>query len=82
MFFFDKSHHRIIINNYKWGNVIEITEKLTNKAQRYELFRVMVIFNWVWGGGGEGHGKCRPYKILERVATFYIFAIFLLNFVQ
>ena len=47
MFFFYKSHHRIIINKYKWGNVFEITEILTNEAQRYELFRVMVIFNWV-----------------------------------
>ena len=52
--FFYQSHNRIIINNYKWGNVIEITDKLTNEAQRYELFQVMVVFNWVWGGGGEG----------------------------
>ena len=32
--------------------------------------------------GRGGHGKCRPYKILERVAIFYIFATFLLYFVQ
>ena len=75
--FFDKSNHRIIINNYEWGNVIEITEKLTNEAQRYELFRVMVIFNWVWGGEGvmENVGPTKSWKES-------LLSTFLLHFVQ
>ena len=44
-FFYKKSHHRMIINNYKWGNVNKITEKLTYEAQRFELFRGGVMEN-------------------------------------